>query len=324
MTVDTLIIGAGLSGLLAATILQNAGQTVLVIDKGRQVGGRMATRRLTADNRARADHGAQFFTVREAEFQQWVDGWLEEKSAAEWCRGFSGKDGYPRYRGMQGMTTMAKEMAKTLPVQTQTKVTQIHQSDQKWLITTESGEGVIATQLLLTSPVPQSLALLDSGNIALSNVDRQALEAVKYDPCFAVMLVLNQPSSIPAPGGVQVRGKVIDWIGDNQQKGVSELPSVTIHGSPAFTRQHLDDDRTEVGNLLVDEAQAAGYLNRDHIKSMQVHRWMYAQPIECYRDRYLKTAVNGLPIAFAGDGFKHARVEGAALSGLAAAESLKF
>lgn len=324
MTVDTLIIGAGISGLLAATVLKNAGQTVLVLDKGRQVGGRMATRRLTADNRARADHGAQFFTVREAEFRKWVDGWLEEKSAAEWCRGFSGRDGYPRYRGMQGMTTMAKEMAKSLPIQTKTKVTQIDQVDQKWQITTEPGERLTATQLLITPPVPQSLALFDSNNLTLPDADRKALEAVQYDPCFAVMLVLNQPSSIPAPGGVQVRGETIDWIGDNQQKGISELPSVTIHSSPAFTHQYLDHDRTEVGNLLVDAAHAAGYLNRDHIESMQVHRWMYAQPIECYPDRFLKTAVNGLPIVFAGDGFKHARVEGAALSGLAAAKSLQI
>ncbi len=324
MTVDTLIIGAGISGLLAASVLQNAGQTVLVLDKGRQVGGRMATRRLTKDNKARADHGAQFFTVREPEFQKWVDGWLEEKSAAEWCKGFSGRDGYPRYRGMQGMTTMAKQMAQSLPVQTQTKVTNIDQDGQTWQITTESGDEFTANQLLLTPPVPQSLTLLDSGNVTLPSAERQALEAVQYDPCFAVMLVLNSPSSIPVPGGVQVRGEVIDWIGDNQQKGISEQPSVTIHGSPAFTRQHLNDDRTEVGNRLVDAAQAAGYLNRDDIESMQVHRWMYAQPIECYPDRYLKTAVNGLPIAFAGDGFRHARVEGAALSGLAAAESLKF
>ena len=49
---------------------------------------------------------------------------------------------------------------------------------------------------------------------------------------------------------------------------------------------------------------------------------MYAQPIDCYPERFLHTAVDGLPIVFAGDAFKHARVEGAALSGLAAAESL--
>ncbi len=322
MLLDTIIIGAGISGLLAATQLQNSGQTVVVLDKGRQVGGRMSTRRLLADNSARADHGAQFFTVREPDFQVWVDGWIKNGSAAEWCRGFSGRDGYPRYRGMQGMTSMAKQMAQTLPIHTKTKVTAIDHQNDHWQVSTESGDSYVGKQLLLTPPVPQSLALLNTGNATLADAEKDALEAIQYDPCFAVMLVLNHPSSIPSPGGVQVRGTTIDWIGDNQQKGISSKPTVTIHGSAAFTRRYLDHDRDQVGELLISAAHTAGYLDKNHVESVHVHRWMYAQPIVCFPDRFMKTMINGSPIVFAGDGFKHARVEGAALSGLAAAQSL--
>lgn len=322
MILDTIIIGAGISGLLAAAKLQDSGQNVLVLDKGRQVGGRMSTRRLTADNHARADHGAQFFTVREPDFQVWVDGWLKNESAAEWCRGFSGRDGYPRYRGMQGMTSMAKQMAQTLPIQTKTKVIKIDHQDDNWLVTTESNETFVGQQLLLTPPVPQSLTLLNTGNAVLADAEQHALEAIQYDPCFAVMVLLNQPSSIPHPGGVQVRGDVIDWIGDNQQKGISQKPAVTIHGSASFTRRYLDHDRDKVGEMLISAAHTAGYFDKNHVESVHVHRWLYAQPIECYSERCLKTTINGSPIVFAGDGFKHARVEGAALSGLAAAQSL--
>ena len=41
---DVLIIGAGISGLMAATKLEESGCSVTVIDKGRNYGGRMATR----------------------------------------------------------------------------------------------------------------------------------------------------------------------------------------------------------------------------------------------------------------------------------------
>ena len=43
---DILIIGAGMSGMAAATDLARAGRRVMVVDKGRDIGGRMASRRI--------------------------------------------------------------------------------------------------------------------------------------------------------------------------------------------------------------------------------------------------------------------------------------
>ena len=57
---DVLIIGGGLAGLTAATILTEKGKIAIVLDKGRGPGGRMSTRRM---GEARCDHGAQFFPL---------------------------------------------------------------------------------------------------------------------------------------------------------------------------------------------------------------------------------------------------------------------
>ena len=57
---DVLIVGAGMSGMAAASDLVRAGRKVLVVDKGRGIGGRMATRRV---GDAVFDHGAQFITA---------------------------------------------------------------------------------------------------------------------------------------------------------------------------------------------------------------------------------------------------------------------
>ena len=81
--IDVLVIGAGISGLLCASELQRAGVSVRVLDKGRGVGGRMATRRMGG---GRFDHGAQFFTVREPSFQSYVDEWLQAGVIQEWFR----------------------------------------------------------------------------------------------------------------------------------------------------------------------------------------------------------------------------------------------
>ena len=66
-----LVVGAGISGCVCAHRLAEAGHDVTLVEKGRGVGGRMSTRRMSG---ARIDHGAQFFTVRD----QRMKGLLEQ------------------------------------------------------------------------------------------------------------------------------------------------------------------------------------------------------------------------------------------------------
>ena len=70
--VDILVVGAGMAGLAAARHLRQAGCQVLLVDKGRRPGGRLATRSLGSGV---FDHGAQYFTARDPYFQQRVDRW---------------------------------------------------------------------------------------------------------------------------------------------------------------------------------------------------------------------------------------------------------
>jgi renalase len=55
--IDIAIIGAGIAGLTCAQQLQQAGKQVVLIDKSRGLGGRLATRRLAGTH---ADHGVCF------------------------------------------------------------------------------------------------------------------------------------------------------------------------------------------------------------------------------------------------------------------------
>ena len=66
------IVGAGISGLMAATYLAEKGKNSVLFDKGRGPGGRMSTRRFSE---FRLDHGAQFFTVRDPRFEKYVQNW---------------------------------------------------------------------------------------------------------------------------------------------------------------------------------------------------------------------------------------------------------
>ncbi len=155
--------------------------------------------------------------------------------------------------------------------------------------------------------------------MALEASMREQLEAVKYEPCMAVMAVLNGESKIPQPGFVRLESGPVAWIADNQAKGISSVSAVTIHATPVYSSKHWDDDRQEIGRDLL--AAASPWLGSE-IAEFQVHAWRYARPRH-EQDHPCLTLNRSPALLIVGDAFGGARVEGAALSGWAAAEALK-
>ncbi len=315
-----LVIGAGIAGLVAARTLVEHGFQVMVLDKGRGVGGRMATRRIGS---AVFDHGAQFFTARDPRFEELVSEWRAADVAQEWCRGFAGPegvahgDGHPRYCGTTGMTAVPKYLAQGLQVLQEQRVTSAEARGDHWRVRTERGTIFTSHALVLSAPVPQSIAILEAGGTALASETRTALEAIRYDPCI-VLMILPKESCVPTPGGVQFPGEPITWIGDNRQKGISPEAAVTLHAGPEFSRTHWDsDDHAIVSTLL---SAAADWISVP-VSEVQIQRWRFAKPTVLYPKPCLALS-EPLPLVFAGDAFGEPRVEGAALSGLAATSAI--
>jgi len=317
---DVLIIGAGLAGLSAANDLHQAGLNVLVVDKGRGLGGRLAGRRI---GDATFDHGAQFMTARDSRFKASVAEWIDAGVAEEWYSSYPGHpNGHPRYRGVPTMTAVAKYLATDMNVLRTTRVDSITQDNQLWSAALDNGDTISAKALLITSPVPQTLDLLASGNIPVP-ADKQArLDRIDYEACIAVMAVLDGPTAIPAPGATAFDEGPIGWISDNLQKGVSKIPAVTIHGSGGFSAEHYDDDKILIGQKLIDAA--APYLGNAKVTEYQVHGWRYSKPsvVDPEACMLLSESTDLPPLALAGDAFAGPRFEGAVLSGWAAAKSL--
>jgi renalase len=320
-----IVVGAGISGLLAARQLRSAGWQVVVLDKGHSVGGRMATRRVGGGT---FDHGAQFFTVRSERFEKLVEEWLDAGIVEEWTRGFvdaEGRlndDGHPRYRGSRGMSSVAGHLACGLDVRTGERVVEVKVRAGAWEAHTESGASEAGAALLLTAPVPQSLALVESGNAKLPDVARHELEYISYAPCLALLALLDGPTDVPEPGGVQVKGEPLNWIGDNQRKGISEAPGVTIHAGPEWSRGHFEVDEAEVTALLLafaGERLASDLSSR--VVETSLTRWRCSWVTQPHPGPCL-VASEEPSLLFAGDAFGEAKVEGAALSGLAAADHL--
>ncbi len=309
------VVGAGLSGLVAARELVR-GHEVVVFDKGRSVGGRLATRRIGA---ATLDHGAQFFTVRGDAFRAQVDDWLDRGLARIWCHGFDpGGDGYPRYCGTNGMNSLAKDLATGLDIRPGQMVFSCRPTEDGWDVVIDDGSVHGADALVLTSPVPQSWALLAQAELDIPD----PLFRRQYHRTIGLLTVLDGPSAVPDPGGVQFDAADGDepfgFIADNAMKGVSAVPAVTFHATQPWSELHWDDDTDALRSALLQRAQP--WIGSAGVVEAQVKKWRFAGPVEPWPDACWVDDEHR--VVLAGDLFAGPKVEGAYTSGLAAAEAI--
>lgn len=313
---DVIVIGAGMTGLSAAVRLKSADVDVIVVDKARGVGGRMASRRI---GDAGFDHGAQFITAKDQQFAAALASWQkagvvrscfqsETNVSAEntcWC-------------GTPAMTAVAKHLAVGVETRLEQRVVKLQCVDTHWKVVLANGDSITAKAVLLTPPVPQSLMLLEASTIRLPAALRTELAAVEYQRCITVMAALEAPPSIPHPGFITPQDSPIAWIADNQVKGISTLPAVTIQASDDFSRKHWDHDRNVIGGQLIDMAAP---LLGSSVESFQVHGWLYSMPAVSSTRRFV-TLEQSPPLILAGDAFVKPRVEGAWRSGQAAVDAI--
>ena len=329
------IVGAGVTGLFAGNVLQKKGIDVILLDKGKGIGGRLATKAL---GEGIFDYGAQHLSVRADAFARDVAAWEAAGIIKLWsAMGFplpsqttttqaasQDEEGEPpRYCGVgrEGMRRLTAFLSQGLHIESKTCITSLRMNGDAWQLGAEDGRVWDADAVILTPPVPQGLALLEAGEIALPQAEKQALEAIQYAPSFSLLAQFSEPSAIPPPGGIQFdTTKTLLWIGDNHQKGVSPTPgSLTLHATPLYSLEHLEAPRELITQDLLE---AAAPWVRGRCVQSDLHRWLYAFPLVLHPAPYLQVQEASAPLFFAGDAFGGPRVEGAAFSGRHVAEKL--
>lgn len=317
---DVIIVGGGIAGLMAARALSRSGLKSLVLDKGRGIGGRLATRRVSApaSGEARFDYGAQFFTVKNSWFHKMVLNWREREIVTTWSESFPSVGEYalsdkePRVIGTEGIRGIAKHLAEKLEIRTGTRVESLGLDDEVWRVQIRNGEYFHARSIILTPPVPQMLELLETAESLPASAAIERLRKVRYHPCLAVLLVLDRPGDLPDPGGMYGPGEPYRWIADNHAKGISpDGYGITIHGGPEFSKSYYDSDETLVIDRLLEETRQ--FIGAE-IEERQLHRWRYSQPVEPVGESFLDLELP-VPAVVAGDGILGGRVESAAISG---------
>lgn len=297
MDCDVLIVGSGAAGLSAARELRASGRRVTVVDKGRVVGGRMATREFDG---GRFDYGAQFFSLRDEAFARVAAPWVESGLATHW-------HGH-RYRAPHGVRRLAEEMAAGLDVRCGVTLMELEREGACWAARSSAGEVFRARAVILTPPVPQAQTLL--GRLAPAD-----LSGIHYHKTITLLVRVEGELRLPESGCLTPESGVLSWAADNFVKQVSPVPGcLTLHATHGFSETHWDSPASMV---VAEMLGAAEPWIDGRVKAFYLHRWRYAEPVETWSAPFYGDA--GLALAVAGDAFGGPRVGGAVSSGLAAA-----
>jgi len=310
---------------MAAQHLESSGQNVIVVDREERVGGRMITEHFQG---GWADTGAQFFTVREPQFGHFVEEWQEAGLVFEWSTGWSHhsflpaeSDQFSRFAAYGGLNAIPRHLAQDLVVHKAVTIQAVMVADGGWTAVATSGTIYESRAIILALPVPQALAVLAAGQVALAAADQAALNAISYAPCITAVCHVEGSVNLPEPGVIQRPDHPIRWIADNQRKGISpETCLLSVHIHPTYSQLWWQSPDGELEGAMRRELRPFLAANAT-VHEIFIHRWTYALPTTLHSERTLLAA--GLPpLAFAGDAFNGPRVEGAALSGIAAAEAV--
>ena len=311
MTAPVVVVGAGMAGLACARRLAEAGLSPVVLDKGRGIGGRMATRRVTLDTSEplQFDHGAQYVTARDPAFAALLDGMAAQGAAGLWRDG----SGRRRWVGLPGMSGLPRAMSTGLDVRQSVQVTGLRPAGHGWALETTAGP-MEAQAVVLTMPAPQAAAL-----IGLDHPLAAQLRAVRMDPCLTLMAAFPADAPTPFLSEACASGPLA-WIAQDSSKPARPGgPTAWVaQASPDWSEGHLEEaPATLAARLLPLLARRLG-LDPALACHASAHRWRFARVASPLGRAFLARG----NLWLGGDWCLGARVEAAWQSGTAIAEDI--
>lgn len=325
------VIGAGISGLFAARTLQDHGISVSVFEKSRGVGGRMSTRR--TEDGTTFDHGAQYFTARDRRFIRYVESWVEQGIVAKWPDQKLGGDqkivviedgaiksessSDDRFVAVPTMNSICKHLADGLDVRTQTRIgkaLQVSPTDSGVELFDEENKSLGQFGRLIVSTPAAQAAELVKGFPELA----ETVSKVRMNPCWATMVAFLQPITDQWVGAF-LHSSFLSWAARNSTKPNRDpnVEHVVIHANPEWTAEHWEHKPSEIAEMMLAEFWRVTGLAALPNTHLQSHRWKFAIPVEPSVERCFTDETS--TVIACGDWASGSRVEGAFLSGMAAA-----
>lgn len=303
------VVGAGIAGVACARVLDGAGHEVVVLDRSRVAGGRMASRALAGRP---VDLGASYLTARDPAFLAVVEDWVARGLARPWTDTFRtgsptglgpGKQGPIRYGAGAGLRSLVEDLAAGLDVRQLVEVQAVGPGP--------TIDAVAYDAVVLAMPDPQALRLLAPELAA----ERAAIADRAWQPVLA--LAAGWPSRSWDLDGVFVHDcDVLEWVADDGARRGDAAPVLVAHSTPGFAERHLADPAAAGPAMITALCRLLGLTEPTW---SQVQRWTYAKPVGTREAPHLLGVAR---VGLCGDGWGPAKVEAAWLSGTALGQAL--
>ena len=311
------VIGSGISGLTVCNLAREAGLEPVLFEKARGPGGRISSKRLSGDA---LDMGAQYFTVRNADFRRFLKRYAQD-AVAPWAGRLLHENahgelepfpGDTRWVGVPRMSALPRDLAAPLAIEAATPVRRAWQQDGQWFLASERGEHGPYDALVVAIPPAQAEALLPS----MPEV-AERLREFSMAPCWAVAARFESDPGLDFEG-VSLKNPVLDWAGCNSSKpGRGDRPNSgnwwVLHATPEWSVKNLDLAPDNVARQLLETFRDRFSITPEP-SDWLAHCWRYARP-DAGGEQPGSLSLDGQRLGFCGDWLAGGRVEGAFSSG---------
>lgn len=318
------IIGAGISGLVCASNLQ-AKHDVTLFEKSASTSGRMS---ILHQDALSFDHGAQYFTARDAKTLILLHDWTQANVAAQWTGKIVVLEDQQvilpdaeiaRFVGTPNMDSLAQHLADPLTVHLNTQITKTYKQDHNWHLEDQAGTTHGPFDYLICSTVPEQAVELLS--LAADHPFTSMIAESKMNPCWATLVHFEERLPLDFDAAF-VNGCPLRWIARNNSKPGRDPAAEcwVLHSEPAWSVAHVESSPEEVTSLLLETFFEAAQLPPQTPAYATSHLWRYSIPDTPLEKGSLFD--ESMKLGVCGDWCHGARVEGAILSGISLAEKI--
>lgn len=277
LVLDILVIGAGMSGLIAATELQKTGLKVACVEKARGSGGRLSSKRIESEKNQKMisfDLGCSSFDAKTELFRNQLEHWVSQDVAKLWR--FTDSFG-SQYVATPRSSSITRYLADQLDVNFATRITEIHKDGDLWSVYVgEKDQRILFARtkhIIFATPPQQAADLLPENHAFITALSQPILL-----PQWVLMLNVKGHLNL-SDDYYEFTDSIISRLILEQSKPErsesGDHQVWVVQANAEWTSNNLDTDKAKLEHELVAElASKTG--SPIIIDDSYMHRWLYS------------------------------------------------